>query len=98
MKPLTLALLAFAFAPLPLAAQSLHDTHDMRCAPSGKTPSVTWHYRGNDQQRLASNCRAAATPIHLSGKTSMAAAPAKAADCGTQLAQEQPRGAAIAND
>ncbi|MDH7972317.1 hypothetical protein QH494_09000 [Sphingomonas sp. AR_OL41] len=98
MKPLTLALLAFAFAPLPLAAQSLHDTHDMRWAPSGKTPSVTWHYRGNDQQRLASNCRAAATPIHLSGKTSMAAAPAKAADCGTQLAQEQPRGAAIAND
>lgn len=98
MKPLTLALLAFAVAPLPLAAQSLHDTHEMRWAPSGKTPSVTWHYRGGDQQRLATNCRAAATPIHLSGKTSMVAAPTKAADCGAQLAQQQPRDSAIAQD
>lgn len=98
MKPLTLALLAFAIAPLPLAAQSLSDTHDMRWAPSGKTPPVTWHYRGKDHQRTADNCRAAATPIHLSGKTTMAAVPAKAADCGAHLAREQPRGTAIARD
>ncbi|MEG3147737.1 hypothetical protein U1839_24065 [Sphingomonas sp. RT2P30] len=97
MKPLTLALLAFAFAPLPLAAQSLHDTHDMRWAPSGKTPSVTWHYRGADRQRTAENCRAAATPIHLSGKTVMAATSQPDA-CGTQLAQATPQGAVVARD
>lgn len=98
MKPLSLALLAFAIAPLPLAAQSLGDTHDMRWAPSGKTPSVTWHYRGKDHQRIADNCRAAATPLHLSGKTTMAAVPAKGADCATRLAREETRGTVIARD
>jgi len=89
-KLLTFALLPLTLAPLPLAAQSLHDTHDMRWAPSGKIPSVSWHHRGKGQARAATDCRAAATPVHLAGKTSMHAPAASSRDCGTRLASAQP--------
>jgi hypothetical protein len=98
MKLLKFAILSLALAPLPLAAQSLHETHDMRWAPAGKTPSVTWHYRGKDPARTAANCRAAATPVHLSGKTVMHAAPATNGDCGARLASEQQRDRQVARD
>ena len=88
MKLLKFAILSLALAPLPLAAQSLNETHDMRWAPASKTPSVTWHYRGKDPARTAANCRAAAKPVHLSGKTTMHAAPATGGDCGTHVASD----------
>ena len=98
MKLLKVALLSLAFAPLPLAAQSLHDTHEMRWAPAGKTPSVTWHYRGKDAARTTANCRAATTPVHLAGKTMMHAAPAQGEACGTSLAMERQPDPQIARD
>ena len=98
MKLLKLAILSLALAPLPLAAQSLSETHEMRWAPAGKTPSVTWHYRGKDHARTAANCRAAATPLHFSGKTIMHAAPAPSQDCGARLALERQHDQQIARD
>ncbi|MES2046469.1 MAG: hypothetical protein V4475_21570 [Pseudomonadota bacterium] len=97
MKLLKVVLLSLAFAPLPLAAQSLHDTHEMRWAPAGKTPSVTWHYRGKDPARTAS-CRSGTTPVHLAGKTTMHAASAQGGACGTSLAMERQPDPQIARD
>ena len=98
MKLLKVALLSLALTPLPLAAQSLHETHDMRWTPAGKTPSVTWHYRGKDPARTAANCHAAAAPVHLSGKTAMHAAPAASGDCSARLAMEPKHDQQIAQD
>jgi len=98
MKLLKFAILSLALAPLPLAAQSLNETHDMRWAPAGKTPSVTYHYRGKDHARTAANCRAAAKPVHLAGKTMMHAAPAKGEECGARLAMEPKHDQQIAQD
>ena len=98
MKLLKFAILSLALAPLPLAAQSLNETHDMRWAPAGKTPSVTYHYRGKDHARTAANCRAAATPVHLAGKTTMHTAPATSGDCGAHLASEPKHDRQIAQD
>lgn len=98
MKLLKFALLSLALAPLPLAAQSLNETHDMRWAPAGKTPSVTYHYRGKNHARTAANCRAAATPVHLAGKTTLHTARAKGEDCGARLAMEPKHDQQIAQD
>ena len=86
MKLLKIALFSLALAPLPLTAQSLHDSHDLRWAPSGKAPSVNWHYRGKSEAHAAGDCRAAAAPLHLAGKTVIAGRPAKSSGCDTSQA------------
>lgn len=88
MKSLPLLFAALAFAPLPLAAQTLHDTHELRWAPSGKTPAATWHYRGKADARAAADCRTAPAPVHLAGRTPMHATPAT--NCGAQEALVNP--------
>jgi hypothetical protein len=101
MKLPHLLIAALALAPLPLAAQSLHDTHEMRWAPAGKTPTATWHYRGKNHRQTADACHAAAAPVHLSGKTvmhtAMHTAPAGRTDCGTRVALKR-QDATIARD
>lgn len=89
MKPLPLLVAALVFTPLPLAAQTLHDTHDLRWAPSGKAPAASWHYRGKGHAQTAAGCSSAAAPIHLAGKTTLHAA-ASTARCAPRLALERP--------
>jgi hypothetical protein len=94
MKLLNMPILALALAPLPLAAQSLNDTHDMRWAPSGKVPSVTYHYRGKNNARTAANC--AATTV--SSNTAKNVNPAKGGDCNTRVALEVRSDRTVAQD
>lgn len=67
MSLLNYAALAMALCAAPAAAQSLSDTHQMRWAPVGKIPAVTYH-------PVKRGCEARTAPIHLSGKTHLAPA------------------------
>ncbi|MBP2277151.1 MULTISPECIES: hypothetical protein [Sphingomonas] len=69
MSLLKYAALSFAIVAAPLSAQSLSDTHEMRWAPVGKIPAVTYH-------AIKRGCEQRTAPIHLSGKTQLAPAPA----------------------
>ena len=69
MSLLKYAALAMTLAAAPAAAQSLSDTHEMRWAPVVKIPAVTYH-------PIKRGCEQRAAPIHLSGKTQLAPAPA----------------------
>jgi hypothetical protein len=42
-----LLLVLFALAPLPAAAQSLHETHERIWHPSGKTPMLSYRMRSD---------------------------------------------------
>lgn len=64
MKSVLIAVAATLILPLPAAAQSLHETHELVWHPSGKTPAATYRMRA----------RPACTPgasHHQSGKTAM---------------------------
>jgi len=75
-KSVLIAVAAVLVLPLPAAAQSLHETHEVVWHPSGKTPAATYRMRD----------RAPCTPSaghHQSGKTAM---PAKKT-CGVDVAK-----------
>jgi hypothetical protein len=75
-KSVLIAVTAALVLPLPAAAQSLHDTHEIVWHPAGKTPAAIHRMRD----------RPACTPNaghHQSGKTAM---PAKRA-CGAEVAK-----------
>jgi len=72
-KSVLIAVAAVLVLPLPAAAQSLHETHEVVWHPSGKTPAATYRMRD----------RAPCTPSaghHQSGKTAMPAKKACVAD------------------
>ncbi|MBW8841951.1 MAG: hypothetical protein JF608_09110 [Sphingomonadales bacterium] len=76
MKSVLIAVAAALVLPLPAAAQSLDETHELVWHPAGKTPAATYRMRD----------RAACTPNaghHQSGKTAM---PAKKT-CGADVAK-----------
>ncbi len=79
MSLLKYAALAMALAAAPAAAQSLSDTHEMRWAPVGKIPAVTYH-------PIKRGCEQRTTPIHLSGKTHLAPPPQASKGCARVLA------------
>jgi len=75
-KSVLIAVAAALVLPLPAAAQSLHETHELVWHPAGKTPAVTYRMRD----------RPACTPSaghHQSGKTAM---PAKKT-CAVEVAK-----------
>lgn len=75
-KSVLIAVAAALVLPLPAAAQSLNETHELVWHPAGKTPAATYRMRD----------RPACTPTaghHQSGKTAM---PAKKA-CGVDVAK-----------
>lgn len=78
MTLLKLATLSLALLAVPATAQSLGDTHEMRWAPSGKLPAMTYH-------PLKRGCEQRAEPIHLAGKTPFHA-PKAQASCDTNVA------------
>jgi len=61
-KSILIAAAALLALPLPAAAQSTSDTHELVWHPAGKTPSVTYRERGR------ATCVATAGH-HQSGKT-----------------------------
>ena len=76
MKSVLIAVAAVLVLPLPAAAQSLHETHEVVWHPAGKTPAATYRMRD----------RPTCTPSaghHQSGKTAM---PAKKT-CGVDVAK-----------
>jgi len=75
-KSVLIAVAAALVLPLPAAAQSLDETHELVWHPAGKTPAATYRMRD----------RPACTPTaghHQSGKTAM---PAKKT-CGVNVAK-----------
>jgi len=76
-KSALIAVVAALVLPLPAAAQSLDETHELVWHPAGKTPAATYRMRD----------RPACTPNaghHQSGKTAM---PAKKA-CAVEVANK----------
>ncbi len=78
-----LALAAVAASVLALApvaqAQSLHETHQLVWAPSGKTPVAHWRMREKPV------CQKAQTHHHQAGKTAL---PARSSCAVQQVAQK----------
>ena len=75
-KSVLIAVAAALVLPLPAAAQSLNDTHEVVWHPAGKTPAAT--YRMRDRPACTPNAGR-----HQSGKTAM---PAKKI-CGVDVAK-----------
>lgn len=76
MKSVLIAMAAVLVLPLPAAAQSLNETHEVVWHPAGKTPAAI--HRMRDRPACTSSAG-----HHQSGKTAM---PAKKA-CGVDVAK-----------
>lgn len=67
MKSVLIAAAAMLALPLPAAAQSLHDTHELVWHPAGKTPAAI------HRERKAVTCKTA-SGHHQAGKAALPAA------------------------
>ncbi|HEX7693559.1 MAG TPA: hypothetical protein VF409_03665 [Sphingomonas sp.] len=73
MKSVLFAAAATLVLPLPAAAQSLHDTHELVWHPSGKTPAAIY------RERKTAACKAV-SGHHQAGKAPLPAGKRCAAD------------------
>ena len=83
-KSILIAAAVAVVLPLPAAAQSLDETHELVWHPAGKTPAVTY------RQRDRTNCAATASH-HQSGKSAMPA-PRKCAATAIAKSSGAPEG------
>jgi hypothetical protein len=81
MALLKFAILAGGLLAAPLAAQSVSDTHEMRWAPAGKVPSVTFH--------PLKRCGPSTAPHHISGKSAQFVTLAPKSDCAERIAAKE---------